>query len=478
MDHKSNTRTNTTSPVPAPIRAIFEKAMDIWEDGQILETAQDLEDFEQTVHNLGSLLKALLVEQKIQTTLDSEQMINDSGNLAKNLPCRTKNKGYRDVSIITESGICILISTLYFTTKKKGKGRKMKRNKGLYPALLLLGIHDRCTPMLISEIGETVATVGSFEEAKGALSRRGVELDVKTIRDIAYRMAQRARAIQQAGALDYKEDLHGRRVVISTDGGRVRTRRKKRGKKTKKGRNRYHTDWREPKILIIYVTDEHGRRDKTFSPFIDGIIQGPDALFSLLHHYLDKLAINTADKILFVADGAKWIWERTQSLMKSLGLKSEQFYELLDFYHAVEHIAKVASLRKKLNKKTRKLWIEKQRKLLLSGKIDQVIDTIKSFCRGRNSGKIKTQLKYFINHSPRMKYNIMAELGLPLGSGAIESAVRRVVNLRIKGPGIFWKKENAEAILLLRSYFKAGRWNLLKRMTISVNYSSMTLPTF
>ena len=72
----------------------------------------------------------------------------------------------------------------------------------------------------------------------------------------------------------------------------------------------------------------------------------------------------------------------------------------------------------------------------------------------------------------------MAELGLPLGSGAIESAVRRVVNLRIKGPGIFWKKENADAILLLRSYFKAGRWNLLKQMAISVDYSSMTLPTF
>ena len=115
---------------------------------------------------------------------------------------------------------------------------------------------------------------------------------------------------------------------------------------------------------------------------------------------------------------------------------------------------------------------------ILQGKTDQVIDTIKSFCRGRNSGKIQTQLRYFIKNSPRMKYNIMADLGLPLGSGAIESAVRRVVNLRIKGPGLFWKKENAEAILLLRSYFKAGRWNLLKRMANSADDFSMTLSTF
>ncbi len=377
MNHKSSSQNNNTI-FPAPVKAIFEMTVKIWEDDQILETAQDLENFEQAVHNLAAQLQALLVEHKVQESLDSEQIIKDSGSLVKNLPCKIKNKGYRDVSVTTKSGICILINTLYFTTSKKGKGRKKKRNRGLYPGLLLLGIHDHCTPMLISEIGETVACVGSFEEARDTLARQGVELDVKTIRDIAYRMAKRARAIQQVDALNYGEDLQGRRVVISTDGGRVRIRRKKRGKKTQKGRNRYHTDWREPKILIIYVTDEHGRRDKTFSPFIDGIIQGPDALFSLLHHYLEKLGITKADKILFVADGAKWIWERTQSLMESLGLKSEQFYELLDFYHAVEHIAKVASLRKKLNKKTRKQWIEKQRKLLLSGKVEQVIETIKS----------------------------------------------------------------------------------------------------
>ncbi|OQY51650.1 MAG: hypothetical protein B6230_04325 [Desulfobacteraceae bacterium 4572_89] len=48
----------------------------------------------------------------------------------------------------------------------------------------------------------------------------------------------------------------------------------------------------------------------------------------------------------------------------------------------------------------------------------------------------------------------------------------------IKGPGLFWKKANAEAILLLRSYFKAERWNLLKRMANSADYFSITLSIF
>ncbi len=140
---------------------------------------------------------------------------------------------------------------------------------------------------------------------------------------------------------------------------------------------------------------------------------------------------------------------------------------LLDFYHAAEHLSKVASLRKNWNSKKRKQWFTRQRTLLRSGKTAQVIETIRSLCRGRNSRAIRTQLNYFIKHQRRMDYPGISALGLPCGSGAIESAVRRVINLRIKGPGIFWKEQSAEAILLLRSYYKAGRWNLLKQMAIS-----------
>ncbi len=57
--------------------------------------------------------------------------------------------------------------------------------------------------------------------------------------------------------------------------------------------------------------------------------------------------------------------------------------------------------------------------------------------------------------------------GLPIGSGAMESAIRRVVNLKLKGASIYWLQENAEAMFMLRSYFKAGRWNMLKQLAFS-----------
>ena len=61
-----------------------------------------------------------------------------------------------------------------------------------------------------------------------------------------------------------------------------------------------------------------------------------------------------------------------------------------------------------------------------------------------------------------MDYTTLKSKGFPIGSGAVESGIRRVVNLRLKGAGIFWHEDSANAMLLLRSYYKAGRWNLLK----------------
>jgi hypothetical protein len=78
-----------------------------------------------------------------------------------------------------------------------------------------------------------------------------------------------------------------------------------------------------------------------------------------------------------------------------------------------------------------------------------------------------TERDYFVRNRQRMAYQTVRALKLPIGSGAIESAIRRVVNLRLKGACIFWGKDNAEKILMLRAFYKAGRWNLLKQMANS-----------
>jgi len=106
------------------------------------------------------------------------------------------------------------------------------------------------------------------------------------------------------------------------------------------------------------------------------------------------------------------------------------------------------------------------RRHLKAGEVDLVIQRIRDLRRGRNAAKIRTELEYFVTRKDRMRYRVFRRRGIPLGSGAVESAIRRVINLRMKGPSIFWHKENAERVLHRRAYLKAGRWEELMRRVL------------
>ena len=167
---------------------------------------------------------------------------------------------------------------------------------------------------------------------------------------------------------------------------------------------------------------------------------------------MQRLEITQADQVLFIADGAPWIWKRVPLLIHALGLTAAQVHELLDFYHAVQRFGQVAALRTDWSAKARTWWRTQQRRLLLQGEVAQVIAAVQDICRGRNKTALRKHRDYFIRNQNRMAYAQLLALKLPIGSGAIESTVRRVVNLRLKGPSLFWCRANAEAILLLRSY--------------------------
>ena len=339
----------------------------------------------------------------------------------------------------------------------------------MYPELAVLGIYERCTPYLASMTGVFAAMLGSFAEAEQVLTALGIPLGEKSIRRLTYRSAQRARMVQQSEEWikSEKGSGEGRRIVTSCDGGRIRLRENKRGRKTKKGRTRYTGAWREPKLLIIYMVDAKGKKIKEYAPLIDGTLRGPDSIFRLLLHYLRQFEIQDNDQLLFIADGAKWIWNRVSTLLKDLGIKASQVWQLIDFFHAAQHVHAVARLRKGWKAKQRKRWVTMQCNRLRKGEVERIISDITNWCRGRNSKAIRTELNYFKKHRYRMAYAQVTALRLPIGSGAVESAIRRVVNLRLKGPAIFWCKGHAEDLLMLRSYYKSGRWEQFKKMAYS-----------
>jgi hypothetical protein len=451
----------------AEIEKGIEKALKeidlIQKEKSLVKTAEELEALERRIVEATDKLAGALVAQKVQASIYGEELKEEAALLVKRYPKKMKNQGIRDVTIRPSRGEPFTVKTTYFSQK----GKRKKNRVGFYPELILSGIHDHCTPLLASEVSLTTVVMSSFEEAETALADRGICLDVSTIRNITVRFAARSKAVQQSESYEFGETVDGRRVVISTDGGRIRIRKNKRGPKTKKGRNRYSTDWREPKLLIIYVVNNEGRMERKFSPFIDGTMKGPDAVFGLLRFYLSKLKLSAADQILFVADGARWIWTRVPQLLEDLGVQQKRAYELVDFYHAVEHLGKVAACCKSWSSGERTKWVKKHKKLLKEGKIRQVTDAITTLCRGRSSKEFRREREYFLRNQDRMNYHTIEGMGLPIGSGAMESAIRRVVNLRLKGPAIYWNVGTAEAMLTLRSYFKAGRWNMLKSQAVT-----------
>jgi hypothetical protein len=447
------------------IQEVLHELRQMQQTPRLVTSPDDLEALEREIRQRTDRLGSLLVGYHMQQALDSAALQAEQEELASHWPKPLKNDGKVTVMVRTAQGLAVPVRVTYY--RRKGQRRAGKRYAGVYAGLVVLGIYDRCTPALAAEVSLFAAMLGSLDEAQAVLADRGVELDTKTVRLIAYRYAARARLEQQMESTAFEDSVAGRRVVISSDGGRIRLRENKRGPKTNKGRRRYTGAWREPKVLIVYVVDAEGKREARFAPVIDATLKGPDAVFALLRTYLQRLGIAQADQVLFIADGAPWIWKRVPLLVQALGLAAEQVHELLDFYHAAQHLGQVAALRQDWSAKARSRWRNQQRRLLLQGQVEQVIAAVRDLCRGRNSKTIRTHRDYFVKNQGRMAYAKLMAMQMPIGSGAIESTVRRVINLRLKGPSIFWCRASAEAVLLLRSYYKAGRWNLLKRMATS-----------
>jgi len=404
-------------------------------------------------------LQTLATALELQRALASAALHQQERMLAKASPKKMKDFGYRPVTVQFLGGVEVELMARYWCRSQA----RADKGKGSYFGLVLLGVCDRTTPALASEVAQLAAALSSFEDAQARLRQMGVNMSIRRIANVAYHFAQRARRQQDLDGMGIEGSLAGKRVVISTDGGRLRVRKNKRGRKTKKGRSRYHTDWREPKLLVIYVVDEKGRIAQEFAPVLDGTLKGPDEVFRLMEFYLRQLEIHRATEVLFIADGAKWIWLRVTKLWQRLGLVGVHCRELVDFYHVVEHVYALAALNTSWRASYRKQWATRQRRRLRRGELKAFIDDVERICRGKRGKGWARERDYLLRNARagRLDYAKARRAKMPIGSGSMESAIRRVVNLRLKGAGIFWHEDHAEQMLLLRTYYKSKHWQVL-----------------
>ncbi|MGE5295042.1 MAG: hypothetical protein ACM3VT_09450, partial [Solirubrobacterales bacterium] len=179
-------------------------------DAPVIRTPEDLTTWERTIAELTARLAALLLAEAMQVALGDPENRRQARSLAQGAGHTLKDQGPRDVTLRTASGP-VTIRAPYCSRNC----HRDKPGKGMYPMLLLWGVHDRCTAAVASETSKLVAMLSSFEEVEQVLRDRGRPLDLKTIRAIAYRFATRARAAQRLGGMDWGESVAGRRVILS-----------------------------------------------------------------------------------------------------------------------------------------------------------------------------------------------------------------------------------------------------------------------
>jgi hypothetical protein len=358
--------------------------------------------------------------------------------------------------------------TLYCSPRgRTGRGRGPE-GSGLYPELAAYRIGEGCSPNAQSEVGRLVGLL-PLEQSRAELARQGLELDEKSIRRIAgelgaQMLATRTRDLLRfrRGELPAGSEFTGKSIAIGIDGGRVRVRTvmetiRVSGKRKPK---KFRIEWREPKVVILFEVDKKGRMVRGSRPVIDGTLQGPDALIELVAFHLHRMGAALARVVTFVADGAPWIWKRLDWVIAQAKLDPNRVVEVLDWCHAVHHLS-VALAALPLTESQRKGLYQRLRGLLKEGKSQDVIAELKVLAVNQpEDSPMWREIRYLTKHSDsgRLRYDCLRRRGVPLGSGAIESTIRRVINLRLKGNGIYWTEGNAESVFQLRAAVVSGRW--------------------
>ncbi len=295
-------------------------------------------------------------------------------------------KEYRTVTVYSATGRTMLIPTPYFVKAKPKRGRKKRgpNGRGGHLGLEVLGLIGRGSPVLVGEVVKMAVLCPSFEIAKEMLAGRGIQIDVSTIRRFCRQLAEKGMRFRGQVSLDGHEDLHGFTVVIGVDGGRLRERCPKRGRK-KKGQKRhgYNGEWREPKLFTIYLLDKQGKTVQSFSPLHDATMGNQQDMFALLERYLSALPLADAARLVFCGDGAPWIWSDLEALCRRMGLLETCFvYQVLDYIHAKQNLQDIIDLVAKRVQKKEKI-AEKWTNLLWHGDIQGLQQEIYRLLTGR-----------------------------------------------------------------------------------------------
>ena len=159
-----------------------------------------------------------------------------------------------------------------------------------------------------------------------------------------------------------------------------------------------------------------------------------------------------AGEVAVLGDGAAWIWN----------LASEHFpgaVQIVDWFHASERVWELGRVLYGSETAQTELWVSQQLARLAAGEAASLAAEWQELpCRGEAALVRDAQVTYFTNQAERMAYAQYRAAGWDIGSGMIESACKRLIGQRQKGPGMRWSEPGAQAVTNVRLLLFNEEW--------------------
>ena len=273
----------------------------------------------------------------------------------------------------------------------------------------------------------------------------GIDINVSAVRNITEKHDRRAYELL---AKETPADRKSKQMILEMDGEMVplvEYRDSEDKRKTKTNR------WGELRVSAVQNHNEINW--KYASSF-----KSADELGDRTKIVMESLGFDEKTLVHGVGDGAQWIYEQGEKIAGS------NFSYTIDQPHLCEYFANaVMALQEDTKEEVRRL-----KELADEGKIQNVVEELKVRQKEYPSHKgLEDCLRYIKNRPGQFEYNKIREKNLPVGSGKVESTHRSLMQKRLKKPGTWWLKDNADKMADLRTLRGNEKWHLLWQVELN-----------
>jgi len=311
----------------------------------------------------------------------------------------------------------------------------------------------QATPLMSSLLGLSGITV-SFEEARDQIKQYlAVDVSANTIRKETQLIGEK-QAVREEKWITQSQDLaflqereslpeKPKRFYGSIDGAFAPL----------------EDEWREMKTVCWYQAGLRYKSDKLHAQDIAyySSLEKAEPFGELLwgtgvHHRVDQ-----AEELIFVCDGAAWIWKQVEKFFPKA-------VQIVDWYHANQYLHAVAEVLS-ASKEEQKQWHLEMKKLLWEGEIEIIIQRCRILLEKIGQPVLRL-ISYYSNNIERMRYKDFRAKNYLIGSGTVESACKQIVSMRLKRSGARWTEYGAQMTAKARTAWLSGAWQIV------------TMPTF